>query len=568
MAPKPAGTDLIDAVRSGDAEAVRALIDNGADVNASQGDGFTALHWVATTGVGPIAQMLLTAGARVDLATRNGAYTPLHVASRSGHHAVIEMLLRAGADPNRRTANGSTALHLAALSDAPAAISALVDGGAEVDAREAAAGQTPLIFAASGNHLRALRALLAMGADFEATTQVVDIVARASADAEDRAERNERMQATREQADSADVEQEDSVAAAEEEDEGQEDGGDARQGEQSEGSGASASVRPLAFEDLVLLKGGMTPLLHAARQGHELVVEALLDAGAEIDRASADGTTPLLIATINGHWDLAMSLLERGADPNLAAHSGVAPLYATINLRWAAKAQYPQPTRHMYQQVEYLDYVRALLEAGADPNVRLGMRLWFDEYGERRLVDTSGATPFWRAAYALDVTTMRMLVEFGADPTIPSIRPPERESTDSIDHSGHPPVPVGGPSLTALHVATGAGHGDLIGSSNTHTHVPGGWMRAARYLVEEIGLDVNARDHRGLTPLHGAAGRGDLEMIRYLIDQGADPTLKARNGDSTADYANSRVRGIPSYPLAIELLRSLGSDFKDDCAHC
>ena len=94
-------------------------------------------------------------------------------------------------------------------------------------------------------------------------------------------------------------------------------------------------------------------------------------------------------------------------------------------------------------------------------------------------------------------------------------------------------------------------------------------MRAVRYLVEEIGLDVNARDHDGLTPLHGAAGRGDIQMIRYLVEEhGADPTLKARNGDSTADYANSRVRGIPPYPEAAALLRSMGSDFKDDCAHC
>ena len=58
-------------------------------------------------------------------------------------------------------------------------------------------------------------------------------------------------------------------------------------------------------------------------------------------------------------------------------------------------------------------------------------------------------------------------------------------------------------------------------------------------------------------------------MIRYLVEEhGADPTLKARNGDSTADYANSRVRGIPPYPEAAALLRSMGADFKDDCAHC
>ena len=86
--------------------------------------------------------------------------------------------------------------------------------------------------------------------------------------------------------------------------------------------------------------------------------------------------------------------------------------------------------------------------------------------------------------------------------------------------------------------------------------------------VEEIGLDVNARDHEGLTPLHGAAGRGDTAMIRYLVAEGADPTLKSRDGLSTADFANSLILSVPPYPEAVELLRSLGSDFRDECAYC
>ena len=93
-------------------------------------------------------------------------------------------------------------------------------------------------------------------------------------------------------------------------------------------------------------------------------------------------------------------------------------------------------------------------------------------------------------------------------------------------------------------------------------------MPAVRYLVEEIGIDVNARDHDGLTPLHSAAGRGDIPMIRYLVEHGADPTLKSRGGFSTADFANSLITSVPPYPEAVELLRSLGSDFRNECAYC
>ena len=121
----------------------------------------------------------------------------------------------------------------------------------------------------------------------------------------------------------------------------------------------------------------------------------LLDGGADINHQAADGTSPLLIATINGHFDLGLELLERGADPNLPAHSGIAPLYAALNLQLSPVSMYPQPTNHMEQEVEYRDYMRALLEAGAEPNARLKMRPWFEEHLESKLVDPSGATPFW-----------------------------------------------------------------------------------------------------------------------------------------------------------------------------
>jgi len=544
---------LVSAVRDGDVEAVRSLLRQGADANAAEGDGFSTLHWAAKSGAPEIAKVLLDAGATVDVKTRNGAYTPLHEASKAGNASVARVLLEAGADSVARTTTGDvTPLHFAAISGSAAAVEVLLESGVNIDAREGESEQTPLTWAAAGNHLETVNALVNGGADLNAATKVVDMV-KAFADIRKARELYEKRQ------ESGETESDERPDLFDEPEE----------------AVVQSGPRVRTFADLVSKKGGLTPLLLAARQGHRDVVMRLLDGGADINHQAAEGSSPLLIATINGHFDLGLELLERGADPNLPAHSGIAPLYAAVNLQFAPISMYPQPTSHMEQEVDYRDYMRALIEAGADPNTRLEMRPWFEEHLESKLVDPSGATAFLRAAYALDVGTMRMLVEYGADPNIRSVRTPSRSRLDrergdrgeEIDHSGMSPVPVGGPSNTPLHVAAGAGHANH-GSGPVHRHVPDAWMAAVRYLVEEVGLDVNARDHNGLTPLHSAAGRGDIEMIQYLVERGADPTLKSREGLATADFANSLIVSVPPYPEAIELLRSLGSDFRNECAYC
>ena len=567
VAPAAGASDappLVSAVRDGDVKAVRLLLGQRADANAAEGDGLSALHWAARRGEAEIAKILLDSGATTDAKTRNGAYTPLHEASKAGNAAVARVLLAAGADPvARTTTGGATPLHFAAISGSATAVDVLLEYGAAIDAREAEAEQTPLTWAAAGNHLETVNALLDRGADPEAATRVVDVVKMF---AETRKARE--LYAKRKEQ-SGDVESDVGVVTADEGDSAGEESTDLEDSRSTDDEVEQSAPRVRRFPDLVNKKGGLTPLLLAARQGHRDVVLRLLDDGAAINHQAADGTSPLLMATINGHWDFALELLKRGADPNLPAHSGIAPLYAAVNLQFAPISMYPQPTGHMEQVVDYRDYMRALIEAGADPNARLKMRPWFEEHLESKLVDPSGSTSFLRAAYALDVRTMRMLVDYGADPTVRSVKPPTRFMTRPavIDHSGMRPVAVGGPSNTPLHVAAGAGHANH-GSGPVHRHVLDGWMPAVRYLVEEIGLDVNARDHEGLTPLHGAAGRGDTAMIRYLVAEGADPTLKSRDGLSTADFANSLILSVPPYPEAVELLRSLGSDFRDECAYC
>jgi ankyrin repeat protein len=226
----------------------------------------------------------------------------------------------------------------------------------------------------------------------------------------------------------------------------------------------------------------------------------------------------------------------------------------------------------MQQETGYLTLARALLDAGADPNARLSRSLWYTTYNRDLLgVDRTGATPFWRAAYALDIEAMKLLLAYGADPNLPTVKVPERfEDGPEIggeDSSGLPPVPFGGPAVHPIHAASGVGY-SLGFAGNSHRHVPGGWLPAVRFLVEELGADVNVRDHFGYTPVHHAASRGDNELIRYLVSKGADVTAVSRSGQTTVDVANGPVQRVQPYPETIALLESLGAKNNHRCVSC
>lgn len=542
LSAAPGDATVADAARSGNAAAVKSLLKAGADVNEAQGDGMTALHWAAQKGDAELVSMLLSAGANVRATTRLGGYTAMHLASQAGHAKVVAALVAGGAAVEVKTTTGASALMLAARSGSVETATRLIENGADINAKEATHGQTALMVAAGLDRAEIVKLLLARGADASVASSIVDLNALTAP---------------------VDFDPVSGTVAAQ--------AAPAMANRPKEIPGAT---RPFRYNELIGSQGGLTALHFAARQGAARAVSALIDGGASVNLPSpGDKATPLLIAIINGHFDIAASLLDRGADPNLASDAGVAPLYATLNVQWAPIAAYPQPRAHLQQSRGYLDMMQLLIDKGADPNQRLRRKVWYSSYNfDQSSVDEIGATPFWRAAYAADVDAMKLLVAAGADPAVTTMKPLARRfqpegGAAASDKSGLQPTPLGGPNVTPLQAAAGVGYGFGF-AANSHHYAEAGMLPAVKYLVEELGADVNAVDGDGNTAVHHAAARGDNEMILYLVSKGAVVTKVNRAGQTTVDLANGPVQRTQPYPETIALLEKLGAVNNHKCVSC
>ena len=532
-------SDIANAAQSKNAEAVKKLLKDGADVNAAQGDGMTALHWAALNGDAELASMLLYAGANVGAKTRIGGYTPLHLAAQVGHASVIAPLVAAGAPVAASTSTGATALMQAAHSGSVDSVRILLENGSDPNVKETANGQTALMFASAADRVDVVKLLLSRGADLEATSRVEDFSALTM---------------------SSQVDQ----------------NGVPVQAQAAQRGDVPGVTRPFNYNELIGKHGGLAALHFAARQGSMATAEALIAAGADINQQGAgDRTTPMIVAAVNGHFDLVSMLLDKGANPNLVSEAGMFPLYAVINTQWQPRSFYPQPRAYLQQKTDYLALVKKLLEKGADPNARIYRKPWFTEYNFELLrTDDSGATAFWRAAWGADIAAMKVLVEYGADPHIRTMKIAQRGNFQGgtrggadTDRSGRQPLTTGGPGATALTAVAGTGYSEGF-AGNAHRYAPTGLLAAVKYLVEEHGLDVNAEDEDGNTAVHNAASRGDNEMIQYLVSKGADVKKVNRRGQTTVDLANGPVQRTQPYPETIKLLEGLGAKNNHKCVSC
>jgi ankyrin repeat protein len=253
------------------------------------------------------------------------------------------------------------------------------------------------------------------------------------------------------------------------------------------------------------------------------LTQALLDAGADIEQADANGVTPLLNAVLNAsvasldrprakHIEVARLLIEGGANVNAMDWYGETPLWAAVVLR---NLDITTPgADNGIDRAAALELIRVLLEKGADVNARTKEQppehRFITRIGDLSWVDFTGQTPFLRAALSGDVTTMKLLLEHGADPNIATFA-----------------------GTTPLMAAAGVNW--VV--SQTYDEGQDALFEAVQ-LAHSLGNDVNAVNSMGLTAAHGAANRGSDAILRWLAEQGAKLDVADNEGRTPVTWAH------------------------------
>jgi ankyrin repeat protein len=361
---------LLDAVKSQDRNAVRALLKERADVNSRQADGATALAWAVHLDDLETAQLLIGAGADVNLANEYGV-TPLSLACTNSNVQMLGALLKAGANPNAAVPTGETPLMTCAQRGNVEAVKALLSHGADVNAKETRRDQTALMWAASEEHPDVVKVLVEAGANVNARSKTgftpllfavrqgdiesARLLLAGGADVNDATPPTKSLAAAGMIATRATLDRTTALLVA-------------------TGSGHEKMA-------LFLLENGanpkvpdgrgVTPLHSAIQRGmvKELVPALLargVDVNAQIGGNSGDdaGATPFLLATSAMDVPTMRLLVSHGANPLTPTKEGTTPLMVAAGMHWnhIGKSRTPVEERNA------LEALKLTVELGGNVN--------------------------------------------------------------------------------------------------------------------------------------------------------------------------------------------------------
>ena len=486
---------LASLIQAGNRKAALDRIHAGADVNEAQPDGTRPIQWAVYRVDYELIDALIAKKAKVDVTNEFGS-SPLAEAAKLADARMVKTLLDAGARPDAANPDGETPLMLAIKTGELPVVEMLIKAGANVNAKETFHNQTTLMYAAAAtrNAGEMVKLLLSKGADVKVRALYHDWPSQITSE-------------------------------------------------------PRAQYRPV---------GGLTALLYAARGGCYDCVEALIGAGADMNVPTPEGITPLMLALDNDHNDVAKLLLDRGASPNVWDWWGRTAIYIAVDRKAAALAPArggafgggrggrgggPLPAAR--PAISSMEIINALLAADVDPNLALNMHRPSRGGNSGRFIEeflNTGCTPLMRATIANDVETVQALLAKGASPNIFAM------------------------GLTPLLVAAGVGTGGRGTGLAASTTAGGAANLALMDLLIQHGADVNAEvtgtktysmrisrapsSTEGMSALHVAAQGGKTDLVRYLLEKGANPETVDANGRKAIDLvdaggARAGARGGP-----------------------
>jgi uncharacterized protein len=414
--------------------------------------------------------------------------TALAWAVRMDDLDLVTRLLRAGANVNAANRYGVTPLYLACVNGSAPVIEQLLKAGADPNAA-GTEGEMPLMTVARTGKVGAAKVLIEHGAKVNVTEPVHGQTPLMWAAGESHPGMLRELIAA-----GADV--------------------NARSAIQHWERQVTAEPR-----EKWLPPGGFTALLFAARQGCLECTKVLTEAGADVNATDPDGNSGAVLAIINGHYDVAGYLVDKGADPNLADVTGRSALYAAVDFNTMPNDNRPAP-KVIDEQLTSLNLIQKLLDHGAHVNAQLKKqqpyRAKLDRGDDTML--TTGTTPLLRAAKAGDIPAMKLLLAKGADAKLATRN-----------------------GVNPLMAAAGLGTKE---EDTTGRHKTEAQAIEAIQLCLDHGVDINAKDNRGQTALHGAALKGYDQVVQFLADHGAKLDVKDNRGFTALDAALGKVGGL------------------------